>query len=916
MTRRNSPLRRNGRDHPFWYVRRMPNELQAEIDEELRVHLEMRTDELVARGMSRDAARAEALRQFGDLEYTRRYCRNQDQRKESRMHWRLFLDELRQDVRHALRKLARSPGFTVVAILVLGLGIGANTAIFSIVNAVLIRPLSFSDPDRLVMLFESFEGSSFSRIPVSPPDLLDFQRDQQSFEGLGTFKNKEYEIGGAGDPGRVAGARVSANLFPLLGISPSIGRNFIPDEDAPGTDVVIIGHRLWQGRFGGREDTVGRTLLIDRRPHTIVGVMPLGFQFPLPGPQFNARPADLFVPMAFTPFERQARGMMYMNSVICRLKPGVTLEQARAELPLLIERTLTGYPPVLRSGGFKLKALLVPLREVVSGDLRAPLVVLLGAVALVLLVACANVAGLFLSRAAAREHEMSLRVALGASQRRLRQMLLTESVLVALASGAVGLSLAWWGTSFLPLVLPDSIPLPDVAPDGRVLAFTLSAAILTALLSGLAPILSTRVADLQSRLRQGSNSLTGGGRRPLIQNGLVVATVTLSVVLLVTAGLLIRSFARLTATDPGFRPDGVLTMSLMLPGEGYPAGEQVRTFYENLVERVSRLPGVRAVGAATDLPFVVGERRVFTPDNSPVEEPDAARLVAQTWVLGDYLQTMGIRLMQGRFFTAEDRAGSDRVTIVSESLARRFWPGADPIGKRIKWGVRESDAPWLTVVGVVGDVRESSLDVEPMIHTYTPYLQESSNVLGETVVGLWRSLRIAARTAGEPERLVASIRNAIEHLDPALAVADIQTMEQHVSRSVAPERASATVLALFAAGALLMAAVGLYGLLAYGVAQRTREIGVRIALGAERAQVVGMVIGRGMRLVAAGVALGLTVAFFATTVLESLLYETPARDGLTFAAAPLVLALAAVAACALPALRAARIDPVQALRLE
>lgn len=904
------------RERPFWYLRRRPQELQADIDEELRFHLEMRVAELTCAGMPPDEARAAALRQFGDLEYTRRYCREQDVQKEERMQWSLITDELRNDVRHALRKLARSPGFTLVALIVLGLGIGANTAIFSLVNAVLIRPLPFSDPDRLVMLFESFEGAPVPKFPVSPPDLLDFQRDQQSFEGLGAFQNKEYEVGVAGASERIVGARVTANLFPLLGISTSAGRLFTEDEDAPGTGVVMISHGLSQRRFGDGDDAVGRSLLIDRRPHTIVGVMPAGFQFPLPGDQFNGRPADLFVPMAFTPFERQARTMMYNNSVIGRLKPGVSLDQARAELPLLVERTLEGYPPIVLNRGFALKALLFPLREVVSGDLRAPLLVLLGAVGLVLLVACANVAGLFLSRAAAREHEMSLRVALGASQRRLRQMLLTESLLVALASGTVGFALAWWGTSLLPSVAPDTVRLPDIAPDGRVLTFTLALAMLTALLSGLAPIVSTTTNDLQGRLRQGAGSVSGGGRRVLVHQGLVVATVTLSVVLLVAAGLLMRSFGRLVATDPGFRPDGVLTLSLMLPGEEYPTGEHVRNFYTDLLDRVRALPGVRAAGMATDLPFVRGETRVFTPDDSPVDDLDATRSAAHTWILGDYLQAMGVRLIRGRFITAEDRADRERVAVVSESLAQRYWPNGDAIGKRIKWGVREGSAPWMTVVGVVGDVRESRLDTEARIHTYTPYLQVPSQALADEVIGMLRALRVAVWTTGDPGLLVGPIRREVQQLDPALAIANVQTLEEHVARAAAPQQASAAVLALFAAGALLMAAVGLYGLLAYGVAQRTREIGVRMALGAERAQVIGMVVSHGMRLVAVGVALGLTVAFFATSVLESLLYETAARDAWTFTAAPLVLSLTALVACALPALRAARIDPIRALRLE
>jgi putative ABC transport system permease protein len=902
---------------PFWYLRRHPRQRRADVDEELGFHLDMRVAELTSAGMPPDEARATALRQFGDLEYTRRYCRNQDARKEERLQWGLMRDELWHDVRHAFRKLARSPGFTLVVVLVLGLGIGANTAIFSIVNAVLIRPLPFRDPDRLVMLFESFKAAPIPQFPVSAPDLLDFQRDQQSFEGLGAYQNKQFELGAAGAPERITGARVTANLFPLLGIEPVVGRSFTSQEDAPGTGVAIISDRLWQQRFG-RADVIGQTVLVNRRPHVVVGVMPAGFQFPFPGGEFNARPADLFIPMGFTPFERQGRTLMYNNSVIGRLKPGVTLEQARAELPRLIERTVEGYPPIVRKGGFELGAVLVPLREVFSGDLRTPLLVMLGAVTLVLLVACANVAGLFVSRAAAREHEMSLRVALGASQRRLQQMLLTESLVVAVTSGAFGLTLAWWGTRLLPSFLPDSIPLPGIAPDGRVLAFVLGVSILTALLSGLAPVISTRAVDLQSPIRQAAGTVTMGGRRLVIQKGLVVATVTLSVVLLVTAGLLGRSFARLMAVDPGFRSDAVLTLSLMLPAGGYPTGDQVQAFYVDLVERVRSLPSVRAAGAATDLPFVQGERRVFTPDDSPVNEPDAARSVAQTWVVGEYLQAMGIRLIRGRLFTADDRAGVERVAIVSESLARRFWPGDDAIGKRVKWGVRGGNAPWMTVVGVVADVRESRLDERAQIHTYTPYLQVPPQLVAEelTGFGMLRGLHLAVWTAGDPTLLAGPVRREIQRLDSALAIANVQTMEQQVARAAAPQRAGASVLALFAGAALLMAAVGLYGLLAYGVAQRSREIAVRMALGAEQSQVIGMVLAQGINLVVIGLALGLIAAFFASNMLETLLYEIPARDAWTFTGAPIVLLLAAVAACALPALRAARVDPVQALRLE
>jgi putative ABC transport system permease protein len=809
----------------------------------------------------------------------------------------------------------RSPEFTLVVVLVIGLGIGATTAIFSIVNAVLIRPLLLRDPDRLVMLFETAKGAPIPHFPVSPPDLLDFQRDQQSFEGLGAYRSVDLEFGGGGSPERIIGARVTANLFPLLGAELTGGRYFRPEEDAAGAGVAILSHHVWQQRFGGR-DVIGQTVLVNRQPHVIIGVVSADFQFPVPGGEFNAQPADVFVPMAFTAAERGSRGMLYDNSVIGRLKPGVTLDQARAALPMLVAQTLQGYPAMFRPT--ELGAQLVPLRQVLSGDLRKPLVMLLGAVTLVLLIAFANVTALFLSRAAAREFEMSVRLALGASQRRLRQMLLIEALISAAISAAVGLGLAWWAMRLLPSYLPASVRLPEISMDGRVLAFVLGVALVSALVCGLAPILWTRAVDLERRIRQSSGAVTTGGRRLVLQKGLVVATVTLSLVLLISAGLLVRSFLRLMAVDPGFRSDSVLTMSLTLPAPGYPKGEQVEAFYRNLMGRLRSLPGVRAAGAATDLPFVQGDRRVFTPDGSPVSEPDATRLVAQTWVLGDYLQALGVRLVRGRFFSGDDRLGRERVALVSESLARRFWPGGDAVGKRIKWGGRQSRAPWLTVVGVVADVRESRLDRDAQIHMYTPYLQEPVESIGDELLGLGRlrELHVALWTASDPRLFLGSIRREVQHLDPALAIASLQPMEQHLTRAAAPRRASTSVLVMFAASALLMVSVGLYGLLAYSVAQRRREIGVRLALGAERSQVIGMVLAQGAKLVAVGLALGLIASLSVSSLLESQLYEIRARDVWTYAGAPVVLAIVAVAACVLPALRAARVDPIRALRLD
>jgi putative ABC transport system permease protein len=831
------------------------------------------------------------------------------------MRWSLWREELWMDARRAFRSLARSPEFSLVVVLVIGLGIGATTAIFSIVNAVLIRPLLLREPDRLVMLFETSKGAPIPRFPVSPPDLLDFQRDQQSFEGLGAYQNVELEFGRGGSPERIIGARVTANLFPLLGAELAVGRMFTAQEDAPGTGVAILSHHVWQQRFGGGE-VIGQTVLVNRQPHVVVGIMSANFQFPVPGGEFNAQPADVFVPMAFTPAEREARGTAYDNSVIGRLKPGVTLDQARAALPALVSQTLQGYPVMFRPT--ELGAQLVPLREVFAGNLRTPLLMLLGAVTLLLLIACANVAALFLSRAAAREQEMSVRVALGASQSRLQQMLLIESLVLAVMSGAVGLALAWWGMRLLPTYLPASVRLPEISLDGRVLAFVVIVALATALLCGFAPILWTRAVDLERRIRQNSAAVTTGGRRLFIQKGLVIATVTLSLVLLISAGLLVRSFLRMLAVDPGFRPDGVLTMSLALPQPAYPKGEQVQAFYLNLLDRMRTMPGVRAAGAATDLPFVQGDRRIFTPDGSPVHEADSTRLVAQTWVIGDYLQAMGVRLVSGRFLNADDRAGRERVAVVSDSLARRFWPAGDAVGKRIKWGGPQSRAPWLTVVGVVADVRESRLDQDATIHMYTPYLQEPAESIGDEALGLGslRELHVALLTASDPKLFIASTRREVQRLDPALAIANLQPMEQNLTRAAAPRRAGTSVLVVFAVAALLMVSIGLYGLLAYSVAQRRREIGVRLALGADRSHVIGMVLGQGARLVAAGLALGLTASLFVSSVLESQLYQTGARDIWTYAAAPVVLAIVAVIACALPAFRAARVDPVRALRLD
>jgi predicted permease len=907
----------------FRFSWRTPAEVRGDVDEELRFHLEMRTRELVEQGVPPGEAREMAVRQFGDVTYTKQYCVAQDEHREARVRHLLMFDELGQDLRFALRRLRKSPGFAVVTILTLALGIGANTAVFSLVNATLLRPLPFDDPDRLVFVYEGFQNAGIVKIPNSPPDIVDFRRIQRSYESVGAYRVGEYELGGVGtEPERVDGARVSADLFHVLGIQPAIGRGFTDADDRPGADVVILSDRLWRRRFGGRSDALGATVVVDRRPHLVIGVMAEGLEFPPSGPVFNGTPADILLPMAFTDVELgpQSRGMMFNNTVVARLKPGVTLEQARAELPSIAEGITAEYPTLLRNSGLRLGLSVFPMHEDVVGNIRTPLLVLLGAVGLVLLIACANVANLFVGRAAARDHEMTVRVALGASRRRLRKMLLTESLLLALAGGGAGYLLAWWATRALPSVLPESLAqLREAQPDARVLAFTMSASILTAFLFGLAPLASRFRSALQQSLRDSGGAVTLGRARQLTQKLLVVTTVTLAVVLLIGAGLLVRSFAALLRTDLGFRPESVLTATVSLPPSSYNSGGRLKTFFAALLENVRALPGVTSAGLGNDLPLAGEEYRVFTPDGSPLSNDEAPRSITVTWVMGDFFGALGMSLKRGRYFTpAEERADAEHVVIVNEGFARQVWPGMDPIGKRLKWGIRASMAPWMTVVGVVSDAPDASVSAPPSMHVYQPYMKLDPELIAgpQAPFTLYHTMSIVVRTPTDPVSLAQPIREAIRRLDPALAIADISTMRSRVDTALAPQRLSTTLLAVFAAAALLMASVGLYGVLSYSVAQRTREIGVRMALGAKRRDVVALVAGQGLVLTAMGLGIGLAAAFGVTRVMRSLLYNTQPHDPATFLTVPLVIAGVALAACYLPARRAARVDPIRALRVD
>jgi len=833
---------------------------------------------------------------------------------------------LLQDLRYGLRMLARNPGFTAVALLTLALGIGANTAIFSVVNAVLLRPLPFRDPSSLIALGEGMPGMGYPKMGFSAPDYAIFAREQRSFTTVGAFRDEHVDLSGQEEPERVTAARVSASLFPMLAAKPMLGRTFAPDEDAPGHDVAILSYELWQRRYGGEGDVIGKTIELDRQPYTVIGVMPRDFEFPLLGPTDNGSPAALWVPMAFTPVELRGWGGSYFNSVIGRLRPGgVTVDQARSEAESLSRVIVASYPGAI--AGFVRRGQLTittePLQEDVVGSIRPLLLVLMAAVAFVLLIACANVATLLLSRAAARQKEIAVRSALGATRLRLVSQMLTESLLLGVGGGGLGFALAFWCRDLILALVPATyeanalfsaaVPLPRHVPlNGAVLAFALAVSILAALLFGLAPAFQASSSTIQRPLQEGGRQGTAGGSHRL-QGFFVTAEFALALILLVGAGLLIRSFANLLETNPGFRPDHVLTLNIPLPRAAYPRAAQIEEFYRQLVERVSNLPGVRAAAVSSDLPLSASEMVSMNVEGSEGENKTAPEAICQSWVLGDYLQTMGIPLLRGRTLGPEDRLETQPVAIVSQSFARKFWPSQDAIGKRIRWGVRD---PWEVIVGVVGDVNQGPFSSPLAPHVYRPYSQLPASGLENDPFGDWHAMNLALRTQADPASLTSVVLAQVHSLDPDLAVANVRTMTQVISSSVAGPQFNMILVGAFAGLALFLAGIGVYGVLAYAVARRTHEIGIRMALGARRADVLRLVIRQGLTLASIGVMIGAVVALALTRFLASLLYGVKPTDPLTFVIVSMALTVTAVLACYIPARRATKVDPMVALRHE
>jgi putative ABC transport system permease protein len=788
--------------------------------------------------------------------------------------------------------LLKNPGFTAIAVLTLALGVGANTAIFSVVNTVLLQPLAYRDPDRLFMIWESNPSRGFPRDTPSPANFVDWRDQSKSFEAMAATADASMNLTGWGEPERLQGKRASAALFQILGVSPLLGRAFLPEEDQAGaTRVVLLSYGLWQRRFGADPKLVGQALTLDGQTYTVVGVMPPQFQFP-------SREYEFWVPMAFSSQEAGRRGSHYLG-VVGRLKPGVSQEQAQSEMDTIAARLQQTYPQSNTGVG----ALMVPLREEVVGNIRLTLLVLLGAVGFVLLIACANVANLLLARAVARQREMAIRAALGAERVRIIRQLLTESVLLAALGGTVGLMLAYWGVSFLTTLVPNSLSqAKQVTIDARVLGFTILISLVTGVVFGLAPALQTSKPALNETLKESGRS-NAGGRQNLLRGLLVITEVALALVLLIGAGLLIKSFMRLRGLDIGFRPEGLLTMRVPLPQAKYPTRQHRVAFYDEALGRIRALPGVQSASVITSVPLTVrGGSNGFLIEGRPDLVDDKIPLANYRVIDADYFRTQGIPLLAGRTFTEQDNQNSEPVVIVSQNLAQKYWPGQDPLGKRIRMG-----EPWITVVGVVQTVK-NQLVGEPRPHLYIPYRQPHFN--------FFPPQDLIVRTSGDPLSLAASVRREIWAIDKDQPISNIQTMEQILSTAVEQPRFNMLLLAIFASIALILSSVGIYGVLSYSVTQRTQEIGIRLALGAQRRDILKTMVGEGMKLTLVGVVIGLGGAFALTRVLSSLVFGVSVTDLTTFVGIPLLLAGVALLASFIPARRATKVDPMVALRYE
>ena len=884
--------RPDGRNRFFRLPWRTRPEVAAEVDDELRFHLDMVAARLRAAGWSEAEARAEAIRQFGDLQYTLQYCRAEGQRRERERRRMTFLDELGQDLRYAVRALRRSPGFTLTALLTLALGIGANTAIFSVVRGVLLEPLPFDSPDRIARVWQVNPSTGIERGALSEPNFLDWRRESRLTESMGGFffgGTTGIDLTGEGEPQRLRAALVTDGFFETLGTSALVGRTLLPEDNVPGKDrVAVLGHGIWTTRFGADRAIAGRSITLNGEQFVIAGVMPASFTYPAD------RLIDVWIPLSY--FGPDAIGRERNKGfleVIARMKPGVTVDRLHTELAAVSARLAGEYP---ENAGWT-DVFVTPIRDAIVGEVHTPLLVLLVAVGMLLLITCVNIASLLLARATGRARELALRAALGAGRGRIARQLLTESMTLALAGGVLGAGLGVVAVRALAAAGGAELPRDDaIRVDGLVLAFTLGLSVLSGLLFGMVPVLRAASGNLQGALRAGAPGSVGhAGQR--LRSGLVIAEVALAVILVIGAGLATKSFARLVSVNPGFRTDNAL-VARMSVGPGYATPEASIGYYQTVLERVRAVPGVEAAGVIRDLPLLGnGELvRPGIPGRQLVPEQLPAAQLHQ--VSTDYFRAMGIPLQEGRSFEPTDRRGAPLVFVVNQELARRFWPGESAVGKFLAFGTTP-----IQIVGVVGDVRQRGL-AEPPEPTIYIHVQQN-----------FRSgMSIVARTAGDPLGYAGAVRQAIWSVDKAQTIAEITTLDAVVGRAVARPRLIAWLLALFGVIGLALGVLGIYGVLAYAVTQRRQEIGVRMALGATPGSVLGLVIGKGMLLAGIGVAVGVGGAWLLTRSMQSVLYGIRPSDPVTFVQVVLALLGAALVASWLPARRALHIDPVSSLR--
>lgn len=802
-----------------------------------------------------------------------------------------------QDLRYGARMFFKSPGFTFIAVIMLALGIGANTAMFSVVNGVLLKPLPYANPEQLVRLFES--SASQPRFPMAQGNFQDYRAQNTTLSGLALYTRQDVELSQGEKPERLAALGVSAGYFELLGVQPSLGREFRREDELLNSNpAVILSHALWQRRFNSDAGIIGKSVKLSGRLYAVVGVMPPGVQHV--GGDYRSMPhgetVDVWGPLEMPP--QAGRGSHFCNA-IGRLKPGVTVAQAAADLNAIAARLEQQYPNTNEGWRIAIK----PLHEEIVGHSRTMLLVLLGAVFFVLLIACVNVANLLLARAAAREGEIAIRAAVGAGRWRIIRQLLTESLLLAVISSAAGILLAQWAIDALGTLGPDQLPrLQAVTIDGRILLFTLGLTMLTALLFGLAPAIQAGKINLNELLKEGSRG-TAGMRQRRLRDGLVVLEVALALVLLAGAGLLIRSFWKLQQVDAGFQPERVLTASLSLPRARYEDAAKTVTFEQQLLDRIAALPGVESAGLTSDLPWTgydenagfMIEGKTFPPNDGPGGR--------YHFVSADYFRTVGVPLLAGRFFNANDDLKSPNVVLINQAMASLYWPGEDATGKRFSFNSQPKDKDWYTIVGVVGDVKDFPDSAAAVPAFYWPTSQQAP-----------RDLILAVRTRGEPMQLLERVRNEVRLLDPDLPLAEAMPLAAIASRATARQRFTLWLVGCFAGTALLLAAIGIYSVVSYLVTQRTNEIGIRMALGAQGGDVLKLILVQGLRLVGTGIVIGLVAAVAATRLMTGMLYQVSATDPVILSIIALLLFVIALLACLLPARRASRLDPLVGLR--